>query len=166
MKLRLLVTKDCDRSCKGCCNKNWDLDGLETVQSFKGYDEVLLTGGEPMLDRDRLLRVIDRIKQENPDAKIYMYTAMVKKPVALTSILLHYLDGITLTLHEKSDVKDFMRFDTLLSTCLTSAKSLRLNVFKGINVNEEHLRCAWIVKSGMKWIKDCPLPKDEVFMKI
>jgi molybdenum cofactor biosynthesis enzyme MoaA len=48
-KLRLLVTERCARSCSGCCNHDWDLAALPTCESYAGYDEVLLTGGEPML---------------------------------------------------------------------------------------------------------------------
>jgi hypothetical protein len=43
-------------------------------------------------------------------------------------------------------------------------KSLRLNVFKGVSLAELNLSC-WKVKPNIKWIKNCPLPEDEVFMR-
>jgi molybdenum cofactor biosynthesis enzyme MoaA len=42
-KLRLLVTSECNRSCSGCCNKEWDLDKLPVCESYKDYDEIYLT---------------------------------------------------------------------------------------------------------------------------
>jgi hypothetical protein len=46
----------------------------------------------------------------------------------------------------------------------TRKKSLRLNVFKGVSVPKTWSN--WIVKKNMVWIKNCPLPEDEVFMKL
>ena len=39
-KLRLLVTKNCDRSCPGCCNKDWNLDKLPNATHLN-YDEMV-----------------------------------------------------------------------------------------------------------------------------
>lgn len=60
-KLRLLFTKDCNRDCPGCCNKDWDLDHLPVCADFKPYDLVMITGGEPMLYPERLLKLIRKI---------------------------------------------------------------------------------------------------------
>ena len=67
-KLRLLFTKDCNRNCPGCCNKDWDLDSLPVCTDFTPYDLVMITGGEPMLYPERLLHLIRRIREENPKA--------------------------------------------------------------------------------------------------
>jgi len=161
-KLRLLFTQDCNRNCEGCCNKDWDLDSLPKCTDYSKYDEILITGGEPMLYPDRLDFLINKIRKES-EAKIYIYTA---KP---THVLIYWIkeskiDGITLTIHKEDDVDTFYLFNLLL-TALGGYddKSLRLNVFKGINTPDTKNR--WKAKSNMEWIKDCPLPKDEVFMK-
>lgn len=44
-KLRLLLHEECNRNCKGCCNKDWDLNALEIEDDFTDYDEILITGG-------------------------------------------------------------------------------------------------------------------------
>jgi hypothetical protein len=45
------------------------------------------------------------------------------------------------------------------------SKSLRLNVFHGISLKGIDTSC-WIIKKDMKWIKNCPLPKDEVLKRL
>ena len=51
---RVIVTLVCDRSCPGCCNTN-GLDGIQEVnlERLKDYEEVVLTGGEPLLMGDK-----------------------------------------------------------------------------------------------------------------
>ena len=158
-KLRLLVTKECNRKCNGCCNKDWDLDNLPVCTDYSLYDEIIITGGEPTLRND-LVFIITEIKKVNPTAKILMYTANCKYSVFLSALVMLYLDGITVTLHTKRDLRSFVEFETGLPK---NNKSLRLNVFKGVPVPA--LKHNWIVKSNITWIKNCPLPEDEVFMR-
>ena len=68
-KLRLLITEKCNRKCEGCCNLDWDLQNLPVCTSFKGYDEILLTGGEPQLEPVLILSTVEKIKQQNKTAK-------------------------------------------------------------------------------------------------
>lgn len=165
-KLRLLVTKTCNRACPGCCNKEWDLDALPVCESYEGYDEVILTGGEPMLNTGRLMSIIMDVKMENPDALIYMYSAKMDDPDALIGIM-RYIDGVCLTIHEYKDGCHFVDLDWRLRT--NSAfkmrdKSLRLNIFKEAGFELKYMN-DWKIKYDMEWITNCPLPKDEVFMK-
>jgi len=163
-KLRLLISKDCNRSCEGCCDKGRDLDALPVCKDFRGYDEIILTGGEPMLKMELVKRTILKIRKES-NAKIYMYTAAVEQYENFTD-LLDLLDGITLTLHEQKDADNFKKLDYIY-ICgrfwVYKLKSLRLNVFEGINFKAS---INWIIKDNIKWIKNCPLPSDEVFMKL
>lgn len=162
MKLRLLLTEDCDRSCPGCCNKDWDLDALGVCDSFDGYSEVLITGGEPMLYPDRVLTLIRKIRRHNPATKIYVYTAKVDYTRAALEVL-NAADGMTLTLHEPDDAKALSVFDFELKPPLAAGKSLRLNVFNGIETPE--LFNDWKTKEDMEWVKDCPLPEGEIFAR-
>ena len=98
-KLRLLFTHECNRACKMCSNKYWDVNNLPTVEHFN-YDEILITGGEPLLFIQRLIGLITAIRVVS-DAKIYVYTAWTGF-VDLNN-LLKYVDGIALTFHEKND---------------------------------------------------------------
>ena len=164
-KLRLLLTEKCNRACAGCCNKDWDLESLNEVESFAGYEEVLLTGGEPMLDPQLVATVCKDIINENPSARIYLYTAKSKRAIDLIAML-HWLDGITLTLHESYDVNGFNLLQDWLKLMPEMAyKSMRLNVFEGVDMSKSDTM-GWQVKWNMKWIKNCPLPQDEEFKRL
>lgn len=161
-KLRLFLFKDCNRACKGCCNNDWDIVHIPVCRSFKGYNEVLLTGGEPMLKPELVFETVRKIRKENKSTKIFLYTAKLDNLLMLYFIM-SIVDGITITLHEQSDVKRWKKFLRYLPEYLFQ-KSLRLNIFWNVGVT--NIPKNWKVKSGMKWIKNCPLPKNEVLRKL
>lgn len=165
MKLRLLLTEDCNRTCKGCCNKEHDLSALSGCTSFQGYELIMITGGEPLLKPGLLIETIQRIRREAPGTPIYVYTAYREDPRWLLAVLA-MVDGITLTLHTRKDVPHFRVFNNmLLQSGHLTIRSLRLNVFRGIDISDIDVS-AWNVKSDMVWIKDCPVPVNEVFMRL
>ncbi len=167
-RLRLLLFEDCNRRCSGCCNKNWNLSSLPVCDNYNGYDQILLTGGEPMLVPGLVKRIARDIRNktgEESDPKIYMYTAKADDPSALMDVLSE-VDGITLTLHTPKDVEPFRRFNNILNKSWLKHKSLRLNVFKRINIHRPGIDLSsWKVKEGIEWIDNCPLPEGEVFMR-
>jgi len=158
--LRLLITKKCNRHCKGCCNKDWDLDNLSIVSHYN-YDEVILTGGEPLIFIDKLIDLCKSIRKKTK-AKIYVYTALIKYPIEVLSIL-NAADGLTVTLHDKEDSFFFNSLDFMVNSAKIQNKSLRLNVFKGIKFSASKI---WKIKKDIQWIKDCPLPKNEEFKRL
>jgi organic radical activating enzyme len=170
-KLRLLITEECNRSCPGCCNKDWDLKSLKVCRDYTPYKEIFLTGGEPLiLGPTKIKFLINRIRNKSlPGTKIYLYTAAVEDAFEIPH-LLRYLDGVTLTLHTQDDADNAQELMAFLGfwdqhTCSpVGDKSLRLNVFKGIDISQLSLN-NWKVKKNITWIKNCPLPIDEVFMR-
>ena len=160
MRLRLLVTEKCNRRCEGCCNKDWNLSALEKCKIFKGYDQIILTGGEPLLKPFNTLAIINRIKEQT-NVPIIVYTAKAGKDL---DILLNFIDGVTLTLHDQPDVRVFYQFLERIENRYQD-KSLRLNIFKGIEYDENLIPPYWKIQSDMVWIKNCPLPDGEVFMR-
>lgn len=164
MKLRLLVLPECNRTCKGCCNKNFDLDALPVVETFKGFDEIILTGGEPMLDPMVIYQLIKKIRYETT-APIYMYTAWRENALELAGVVAR-LDGLTITLHTKKDTEPFERLCEMLKRFdLLGQRSLRVNVFSGVSTGNADLT-NWQVKTGLKWVENCPIPEGEVFMRL
>lgn len=161
-KLRLLLFSQCNRSCAGCCNKDWDVGKLPICRDVKGFSEIILTGGEPMLWPGFVEEVILATKKET-DSPIFLYTADVTK-IKEACHILSMLDGMTVTLHEESDVASFSKFQEQVKMFgLNLGKSLRLNIFDGVSVPNDTE--GWTVKTGIRWIKDCPLPSDEIFMR-
>lgn len=164
-KLRLLITKACPKQCDGCCNKDWKLDELPVCTDYSGYDEILITGGEPLLRLTRITSIIMDIRRSNKDVKIYIYTAFPSSSIG-KFLLNGFVNGITFTLHEQKDVNKFKELDIFIALLNKQLKpSLRLNIFKGVVINTDSLVADWVIKSNIEWIKDCPLPTDEVFMR-
>jgi hypothetical protein len=162
-KLRLLLFEECERDCGGCCNKQWDLANVPVVENFLGYDEILLTGGEPLL-RPEVVKQIIPIIRANTLAPIYLYTAKSDN-IPLFVEMFRLMDGITLTLHEPSDVASFCILNSVLRSFGRSGKSLRLNVFNGIDLSGIDLSI-WKVKDNLDWINPCPLPVGEVLRRL
>ena len=171
--LRLLLWKHCNRSCQGCCNNQFDIDNLPVCTDYTPYDEILLTGGEPMLLPGIVLKVIENIRSVNKKAKIYVYTAKVDDIYAVKEILMA-ADGITVTAHEPSDMDTIDRLSAFLSNAVNFSsridymsmltfKTRRLNIFKGVRITQ--FPTFWTIKSNMKWLEDCPLPENETLMQ-
>jgi len=164
-KLRLLLTSLCNRDCEGCCNKDWDLMKLPIWDPDVEYDIVMITGGEPMLFPRNVSRIANYVKTKTPKTKVYLYTALPNRHLPL--LIAEVLDGVTITLHEQADVLKFNQANAMLLLYPKSheGKSLRLNVFKGVDLKGLDTSL-WTVKHNMEWIEDCPLPDNEEFMQL
>lgn len=168
-KLRLLTTSDCLKDCEHCCNKNWDLSTLPIATHFN-YDEILITGGEPLANFSvrNTIAVIKKILQNQESRpKIYIYTAWAQGVPAV----LYFVNGITLTLHEQSDVRAFLKLNDLLITfkqfdsVWVKNKSFRLKIFEGVKLDSNIDLSLWQVEKDLVWVKDCPLPEGEEFKR-
>lgn len=158
--LRLLLTEECDRNCPKCCNKKFNLKSLPVCKDYTKFDQCCITGGEPML-KPGLIKSVTQIIKSKKWMPIYLYTAKIDNIEATLSVLF-FLDGITLTLHEQKDVEKFTYFNALLPSRIN--KSLRLNIFKGIKIpNQDYGK--WKIKENITWQENCPLPKNETFMR-
>jgi hypothetical protein len=162
-KARVIVTYDCDRDCRGCCNKNWKYDPPKPIKSFKGFSEVIITGGEPLLFPRKLGTLITQIRKENSEAKIFVYTSATELPWLIKG-LSQFVDGLCLTLHDKLDVSYFNEFQIYNTFSFFRGKSMRLNIFRRIDYPFN--TSGWKVKANIRWKKDCPLPKDETLYRL
>jgi len=178
--LRLITTYKCNRNCKGCCNKqsNFVKDNVpeitepdlhNLVKQFTSEDEIIITGGEPMLHPRQIWELIDILKFSTK-AKFILYTARLRYPNKLSFSFLEstlsILDGLTVTLHDREDVEDFYDLDRdLKDWYLNHTISLRLNVFKEVG-EVEPIYCDWQIKDNIVWLDNCPLPKNEILFKL
>lgn len=163
--LRLLLFEKCNRKCEGCCNKDFDIANLPIETQFSGYNLIMLTGGEPMLRPYIVLSAIKEIRNQNTTADIILYTAKVDE-IKKVLHLIRYLQGITLTLHEQSDIKPMQEFSRAIAkTSLLHQRSFRLNIFEGIKMPNV-IHKFWKIKNNIEWIKNCPLPENEIFKRI
>lgn len=173
-KLRLLVTDKCHNKCPLCCNNSWDFSKLPVVDRWD-YDEIMITGGEPLLKYIPILDLIDSIRgiheAQGHECKIYIYTAFFDvKRLKQVSM---YSDGIVLTPHKIKDIDGLLAFNDILlketekKYSIFNYISFRLNLFPDIKKHipegtDLHL---WTIKD-MQWIKDCPVPEGEDFRRI
>jgi len=138
-----------------------DLKNLPVCTDFRPWDLVILTGGEPMIVSEIVRGTINHIRHSNP-CPIILYTAKVDNIQAMLATLF-FIDGLTVTLHEQRDLIPLLNLNNVLPRGIK--KTLRLNVFKGINVPEDLLG-KWIIKDNIEWIKNCPMPSGETFMRL
>lgn len=80
------------------------------------YDEVSLTGGEPLLDVPRTARIIGAIRTLNPYCKIWLYTNGTKLQIETARFLkMVGLSGITVSLHTRLDPVILAAVATMMS---------------------------------------------------
>lgn len=177
-KLRLLVTTDCNNKCPLCCNNNWDFSKLPVVSRFN-YEEIMITGGEPMLHLIEVYHLIYRIRELqrylDVKSKFYIYTSLPNLGMYPYSKILFSIDGITVTPHNKEGVDTFVALNKYIRRLYYTKgvknkdyfPSLRLNLFPDIKklLPKRINLSLWKIKD-MEWIKDCPVPEGEDFRRI
>ena len=126
---RVVLTDKCNLDCSFCCMKE-----KETYYSFKNqtalwiakqrYDEIGITGGEPLMELKKLVQFICLLKYFNEEAKVYLYTNGDLLNTETARVLLTTgLDGINWSFHSypASDVKETMTF---IHACLVPIRIL------------------------------------------
>lgn len=79
-KLRLFVTTRCPNKCPMCYNNSWDFSKLPVVDRWN-YEEIMITGGEPLLFNNSLLGLVLSIKDitkvmGNSPKNLYLYFSL------------------------------------------------------------------------------------------
>lgn len=175
-KLRLLVTTKCPNRCPMCCNNSWDFDKLPVVERWD-YDEIMITGGEPLLYSCQVINLVNAIKtitiSMGLNTKVYLYTSICYIKVLSKIITESYIDGLVVTPHNERELHHLVHANTLLlakkesNPSIFKSISLRLNLFPDMKalLPKDIDLSMWKVKD-MEWIKDCPVPEGEDFRRI
>lgn len=171
-KLRLLVMTRCPDKCPMCCNNQFDFSKLPVVDRWN-YEEIMITGGEPLLFMDELCELVEVINSisyiQGNRPNIYLYTSYFNEDCLMW--MLGYIDGIVLTPHKKSDIANFVEFNSKLIACkdlmFLEGKSLRMNLFPDMKalLPKDIDLSLWQVKD-MEWVENCPVPEGEDFRRI
>ncbi len=126
---RVVLTDRCNLTCDFCCMKDKDI-----FYSFKNqtalwiaqqkYDEIAITGGEPLLELERLVQFICLIKYFNPDTKVYLYTNgyLLQSEIAAT-LQITGLDGINWSPHHYPTKYEKQQM-TFIHACLVPVRIL------------------------------------------
>ena len=167
-KARILITKKCDRDCDGCCNKSNILDSMKDLtdlQILKEYDTIMITGGEPVLEPEKLMNLLNWL-DEHIDHRVPIYFYSARYDRILYEKILRFITGLHFTLHAECNDEDVMDLRAL-STFLKHygyRKSLRLAIDKRVYDRYDLSNIdfsAWSIVRKMVWLKDCPLPEGE-----
>lgn len=114
-KIHLMVTTLCDRDCKYCCNKQYDLNDIPQVtdEELKNCHTIYITGGEPFLFSDPNM-IAWQLKRKYSNIKtVRVYT----NARALYMYMYRYgsldaIDGLSVSI---KDINDLNAFRTILS---------------------------------------------------
>lgn len=168
-KARVITTFKCGRNCKNCCNKEslQDVEKLDSLDSILGCEEIMITGGEPLLIPQKVIYLLSSISR-NPifTGSLYLYSALYNPRLfEYYQVILGLVDGFQFTLHYEAGDKEVMELKEL-SECgvLPKGKSLRLSIDSRLYDNYDFSNIdfsAWGSVRKMQWKENCPLPLGE-----
>ena len=160
---RLIITLDCNRKCSYCCNTPKVLDSatrIDSLSALKDYDEICITGGEPLLYPNKVIKISKALKTYKN--RIYLYTAISND---LRRVMDDgCIDGVHFTLHESGNIIDFYNIQSIAETddCYHNDISFRAFILKNVPYSTIMISPnVWARLEIKDWIKDCLLPKNE-----
>lgn len=116
---RVIITRRCQRNCSGCCNTYSHIMqnavSIDNISALKGYSIICITGGEPLLEPDLTLGVVAKIRRQNPNSLVYLYSALYTERMY---DVVDAVDGIHYSLHKEAcaaDMYDFQQFQKLVA---------------------------------------------------
>lgn len=118
--IHLLVTSLCDRDCKYCCNKQYDLNDIPQVteEELSECETVCITGGEPFAYA-KPWEIAYNLKTNYSNIKrVYVYTNAKEFDDYLSHLYLihhdttqcYYVDGYNISLKNEEDCEHFNGF--------------------------------------------------------
>lgn len=128
-KARVIITFKCSQNCPYCVNRYPEVlkqvIKLSSIHDLQGYDEIMITGGEPSEYED-LINLLKDVRHNNPAAKIYLYSSRYN---SLLKDALPYVDGINYTIHDNGlfgSIAKFKEFQIQASRFPEKSFSLNL----------------------------------------
>jgi len=172
-KARVLITRDCHRSCAGCCSDySPAMAGMKPVwlEELANYESVTITGGEPMLYPKNVSFVVGFLKARNPNIRIYLYTTLGSNTFC-RFIEQGFFDGITYTLHtpiKKVDIDllanvqdslNYIKGDIEGSWRLKLEPNITIDQLRDFKVDHN----IWTSVEVIEWLDDgnCPIGEGE-----
>lgn len=155
---RLLVTEQCDRTCDGCCNTYArvmkQMRTIDSLDSLADFDEVCITGGEPMLVPNRTRECITQLRELGVPT-IYLYTALWTSEFREIAEM---VDGVHFTLHWPLDWKTDQEFGLVQHNLwMIGSGSHRLYVDSRINTPVPVRPCIWSRVEMSAWLTEIDL---------
>ena len=161
--IHIMVTSLCNRDCKYCCNKQYNLNDIPYVtdDELKEADTICLTGGEPFAFSNPNSIAL-WYKKRYPNIKnIYAYSNATELLQYLADDRsVDYLDGVTVSIKNRSDK---IAFDYLVDHWrIKELASNVLYVFDGF----EDVECPrWFTKIKREWQEEFTPAPNSIFRK-
>jgi len=161
---RLILFLDCDRGCPDCCNEFPEhkdaAQSIASLDELERYEEIVVTGGEPMLKPNETLGFLRELRERFPKKKIYMYTA---RYVPELEEALDYLDGLHFTVHEKPTRRELVGLSVVQSMLWERKGSFRLYVDNRVGDYLLLIPSVWtrIEMKPLLGPGECPVPEHE-----
>ena len=131
---------------------------IDSLDSLREYKEVLITGGEPMLYPNAVLKMAG-ILSEHSD--VYLYTAKYDdKLIAITE----HLKGVTFTLHKGATLGDMLGFwcaQEAFRAFHGDGKTFRLALDHEITYKMLIYPYVWSMIKIKDWKARCVVPENE-----
>lgn len=162
---KVVVTRKCNKRCRGCVTRTLDDIQKVTFEDLMGYEDILITGGEPMLMSDRCVELVHRLKLKGFSGKIFVSFSDASRVGRYwaASMLIDEVDGIIFTLHNnsskdklKNELRSLRKLDKYLKEHDRRGKADILYIDKRI-FNEEYkssLAGGWSLIEPQEWVKD------------
>lgn len=168
-KARLILTWDCLRRCPRCCNDSLNRDAIPRVDRYEDldeFDEVIITGGEPMLDAAATLDFCRELKRLRPERIVYLYSSLWDPAMY---DLLQLIDGIHYTVHDPMSPRDGYGFDAMqiaISVARSEGRELscRLYVEASVTRPVQIYPFLWDRVEIFAMKEECPAPSDETLL--
>lgn len=111
--LHLLVTSLCDRDCKYCCNKEYDIHNLPYVtdDELRSAGRLYITGGEPFLYSSPCdLANYYRHKYPNISSVVVYTNAAELLEFLECGGFFHNIDGLDISIKNEKDIQAWNEF--------------------------------------------------------
>lgn len=163
--IHLMITDKCNRNCKYCCNKQYDVNEIPVVTTEELLDAecIFLTGGEPFAYSDPVVAAFQLRHLFSNIQRVYVYTNALELAEYLKDkkAPLVYLDGLTISI---KNAKDKRAFEEVISKDerVLRLKSNWLYVFKGF----EDVECpSQFQKKVREWQDAFVAAPDSIFRR-
>lgn len=161
--IHLMVTTLCNRNCKYCCNKQYDLNNIPyiTNEELKDAEILCITGGEPFMFSNPC-SIAAYYKNKYPNIKkVYVYTSAYELALYLLCHNLYDIDGLNISIRDNKDLDSFNKVIKSHDSVI-DLESNRLYSFNNLCKDEPE---------GFKlinrvWQKDFVPANDSIFRKV
>lgn len=163
--IHLMITNKCDRNCKYCCNKQYDVNKIPIVthDELVKAKELYLTGGEPFAYANpcEMAKLIKKV-YDNIDRVIVYTNAYELGEYLRQGNEIYGIDGLTISIKDSRDEAAFTEF-IVYNKIINNLKYLRLYVFKGFEDIEVPY---WYDVRERSWQKTFNAAPNSIFRRV